>query len=397
MLEAKNNKKRSKFSGYEKRRLDYRRKNSYQKQERIFEELVIDENLRKRCLGFGKISSYVSFLESFAKLFPNKIIFQNTTQTEKKILEFPKKWKYVMSHCRCIDSRNFIDGIRTTLKKLGLYPQGTKSDSFLYLPNLSQKDHKMKGRKRIKIQEKLTAITTGGGLKKKKRIFQKAQPVFLKKENGSSIGISEPLESNRGRGILMIDPIDILINLHKFKPKKDSYCQPIKEVMTNQSPLVKTEEYENNFQEGNFGLSCKNYHSLDQSQNQKQNLNLDKNFNQLMVEPKKQIKREKNENCIFSMFSKESKKGDQKEKNNQTNVLTLIKSECRSINRSMSRCFRGNTIKIKNENEDNDQYKSLKTNFNLNMNKHVFFQNEDKIQIKNNENKVDVLRNPNIN
>ncbi|KAJ3445423.1 hypothetical protein M0812_11297 [Anaeramoeba flamelloides] len=372
MLNIKNNQITSKLTGYEKRRLDYQRKQSYQKQERIFNEMIRDEGLRKKCLDIGKISSYVTFLENFAKLFPNKIIFENRLKNENKTLEFPKKWKYVMSHCRCIDSRNFIDGIRTPLRKLGLYPQNTQSDGFLYMSDAPQSNYKLKGRKRIKIQEKLPKMKKKGK-RTKKKILKKKRVAFVKEEENSSSSspqCGESFDLSMRNEIPMTDPIEILINLHKFKPPNISNSQQEIKEKRSHTLLIKTEGNKKNFEKSNFISSLTHCPSQNQNhfqnQNEKQNLNQKKNFNQL----KNQLKTEQNNMGFFNLFSNEPKNIFRRNNINNTNILSFIKSENAITNK----------IRIKNENALMD----------MNLNSRHTFKKEK--QTNNNDQKINALQ-----
>ncbi|KAJ3436525.1 hypothetical protein M0812_18583 [Anaeramoeba flamelloides] len=388
MINVKNHKIVSKLTGYEKRRLDYKRKKSYQKQERIFKEMVRDECLRKKCLDIGKISSYVTFLENFAKLFPNKVVFENQLKNENKTLEFPKKWKYVMSHCRCIDSRNFIDGIRTPLKKLGLYPQSTQSDRFLYMPDAPQNNYKLKGRKRIKIQEKLPKIKKKGKRTKKKILKKKRVSLIKEEENSSGGGGSssnsqcdESFDLSTRKEVPMTDPIEILINLHKFKPPSVPSSQKAKKEKRSQTLLIKTEGNKKNFEKSNFNSSLTHYPS--QNQNQNQNFNQNKNFDQLKNQLKNQLKIEQNNKRFLNLFNNEPKNIFRRNKNNNTSILSFIKSENRIVNK----------IKVENENVHLDMDKGMGLGMNININSQHIFKKEK--QTNNSVQKTNDLNNQN--
>ncbi|KAJ6244827.1 hypothetical protein M0813_20918 [Anaeramoeba flamelloides] len=124
-------KKKNTISGYKKRKNDYKKSKYYTKQEKLFTKMIPDKETQTKCLKIGETSSYLGFLEKFSELFPKVILFKN--KGKNRMLKFPTEWKYALSHCRCISSRNLIDGIRTPLKKIGLYPQKV-TDCYCYLP-----------------------------------------------------------------------------------------------------------------------------------------------------------------------------------------------------------------------------------------------------------------------
>ncbi|KAJ3435175.1 hypothetical protein M0812_02306 [Anaeramoeba flamelloides] len=151
--------------GYEKRKQDYSNKKYFEKQSQVFLELV-PLNIQDQCLNIGATtaSSY-KLLQRFSNLFPTSIQFKYENEKVREI-KFTRNWKYAISHCRCINSKSFIDNIRRNGKSFNLFPRHCKefycytlykksrkrtkkinSKYLIHLPNLEKKkfnSYKMK-------------------------------------------------------------------------------------------------------------------------------------------------------------------------------------------------------------------------------------------------------------
>ncbi|KAJ3444354.1 hypothetical protein M0813_10729 [Anaeramoeba flamelloides] len=164
----------------------------YGHQKKMFNKYVPD-HLRDSCLYIGEITNYVQFFKIISTLFP-AIKFQ-ILENENSLLEFPKEWSYVLSHCRCIEHRNFLDGVRNSLEKVHMYPNKKKNPkcySYIYLKE------KPKAPKKKKVKRR----------KKKKKNNQYCKSLSDKKHFSNSFGGSSSKRSTAKTEIqLSRDPL----------------------------------------------------------------------------------------------------------------------------------------------------------------------------------------------